>query len=496
MMLTAAMCAAVCTFSASRFLRSVVLMSVILLSTQLPAQELRYKFQQGQKFAWQVKAVAQVPGEVETLTGTVLYTVKATTADSTQLTFEGGLTKKTESRAGTAGAGAGSRPGAPRGFAGPGRGPGGPPRGPGGPMGFLSSPLSGLRRTTNQLSLTSTGEVLSLQGTSQLPYLLGNLSLLFFEPLPDTAMDNWIARNGVTIREGSNRSRPGFMRPSPFDEPEKMTAAEESSEYSITGGSGSLVEIQRIYQLSMPAQGDDVPAFQIRGQGTIVFDRNQGLPQSLNFEQELTVTRDNTSVRVPVTLEYKLLSAEELEHFVQQRDAAMAEQRQRAEDQRTGTARPLPADKKQQIIADLTSGKSPQVTQQLVQLKIMRPHPDDRDVALLIQEALKNAPNRPQRVMAEAAWGRWKVLVEGPEDEQAEMKSTGKQATNPFVPAKPAEKGLRTWTDNTGAFRLEAEFVSVEGTQVTLRREDGEEITLPLSRLSEADQKAVKKLTE
>ena len=55
-----------------------------------------------------------------------------------------------------------------------------------------------------------------------------------------------------------------------------------------------------------------------------------------------------------------------------------------------------------------------------------------------------------------------------------------------------AESGeSRTWTDRTGKFRIEAEFVGETDGVVTLRKEDGEEIEVPLDKLSAADKRAV-----
>lgn len=53
---------------------------------------------------------------------------------------------------------------------------------------------------------------------------------------------------------------------------------------------------------------------------------------------------------------------------------------------------------------------------------------------------------------------------------------------------------LRTWTDKTGRFKIEAEFVEAQGETVFLERKDGGRIEVPLSRLSDADQQAVKAL--
>ena len=49
--------------------------------------------------------------------------------------------------------------------------------------------------------------------------------------------------------------------------------------------------------------------------------------------------------------------------------------------------------------------------------------------------------------------------------------------------------GPRTWTDVTGKFKIEAEFVSLANEQVTLKKADGTTITLPLAKLGFADRK-------
>jgi len=51
-----------------------------------------------------------------------------------------------------------------------------------------------------------------------------------------------------------------------------------------------------------------------------------------------------------------------------------------------------------------------------------------------------------------------------------------------------AEEELRTWTDVTGAHKTQAAFVALEGDQLTLRRENGTIVKVPLDRLSKADQ--------
>ena len=52
----------------------------------------------------------------------------------------------------------------------------------------------------------------------------------------------------------------------------------------------------------------------------------------------------------------------------------------------------------------------------------------------------------------------------------------------------------RTWTDSTGKFTLEAKFIEVKDRKVTIEKEDGKRITLPLIKLSNADREYVEKL--
>jgi hypothetical protein len=50
---------------------------------------------------------------------------------------------------------------------------------------------------------------------------------------------------------------------------------------------------------------------------------------------------------------------------------------------------------------------------------------------------------------------------------------------------------IRTWTDSTGKFKVTAKFVRVSDGKVTLEREDGSQVEIPLEKLSEADRKTV-----
>lgn len=69
----------------------------------------------------------------------------------------------------------------------------------------------------------------------------------------------------------------------------------------------------------------------------------------------------------------------------------------------------------------------------------------------------------------------------------------------PFAPALFGQVApvpeLRTWTDDTGAHQIEAAYVGLRDGYVFLRRPDGKEFSIPLERLSEADQQHVEGLS-
>jgi hypothetical protein len=52
---------------------------------------------------------------------------------------------------------------------------------------------------------------------------------------------------------------------------------------------------------------------------------------------------------------------------------------------------------------------------------------------------------------------------------------------------------LRPWSDATGKFRIEAELVNVEGGAVNLKKKNGELVSVPLAKLSKADQEFASK---
>ena len=75
----------------------------------------------------------------------------------------------------------------------------------------------------------------------------------------------------------------------------------------------------------------------------------------------------------------------------------------------------------------------------------------------------------------------------------AKFEATASAATASAESAPAMDDKLQTWTNSTGA-SLEAAFVSLSGTTVTLRKEDGSQFDYPLANLNPESQALAKKL--
>ncbi len=65
------------------------------------------------------------------------------------------------------------------------------------------------------------------------------------------------------------------------------------------------------------------------------------------------------------------------------------------------------------------------------------------------------------------------------------------KATNVTPIANPNASGIRTWTDSSGQFKIEATLESQTAFEVVLRKKDGTTVKVELDKLSIADQEYV-----
>lgn len=387
--------------AASRsLLASAAFLAILIAFTEEGRAELRYAPKAGTSHAYSVEIVAELPDATETLKGIIVYTVKEQTDEQIKLEYRGGLTKARKTKAAAGG---------PRG---PRRPPGRP--GPGMHNPFATLTFKGLMQTTNQLTLTPEGDVLAMEGSSQLPYLLGNLSMLVFEPFPENQEAAWEVQNGIAITETNERQtlprRGGPRRPGalPPKEEGKRTAGVEISKYKITGAENDRVTVEKTYSLESPLV--DGKGFALSGEGTWVFDQTKSVPQKLDYQQTLTVQLDSVSVKVPMTIKYEMLTEEQLaEHRIAQEKRQEEMKAQLAEAQEKAKARrstPFTAEQKAEVLKQLASTNMGDVRRGLNALQFKDPQEPDAEITAALKE-LANHKNPGIRRQAEQVGKKW-----------------------------------------------------------------------------------------
>jgi WD40 repeat protein len=131
------------------------------------------------------------------------------------------------------------------------------------------------------------------------------------------------------------------------------------------------------------------------------------------------------------------------------------------------------------------------------------------DAPIFAQSNSKAAYQNGQAV--EVKWGNswWKAKIlelkanggakiqydfDNSQEEVAADRIRPLEGAAPPALAKPTAEE-RTWTDATGKFKIQAQFVKQDGDQIELLRTDGKTIKLPFEKLSPADKEYVKKQT-
>ncbi len=107
-----------------------------------------------------------------------------------------------------------------------------------------------------------------------------------------------------------------------------------------------------------------------------------------------------------------------------------------------------------------------------------------------LDRAVAQASNKLTRRSAPASFEL--VMTRFPGTPAAELAKTKLAELGVESPAASVAEaptgGVRTWSDTTGKFRIEAELVKVADGKVELRRKDGQNVTVPLDKLSKDDQ--------
>lgn len=383
-------------------------MMVFALTAASHAQSpaLRYDWKPNQQFAYEATITVETPQAIDTYKGVINYTVKTVENDSRLIVYNGGLGKSSKEK----------ETERPRGFGPRFRVPGPPP------SPFSRNNFRGSEQTTNELTISPLGNVSQMKGDSQLPYLLGNVSMLPFETLPPQAQKEWKVEGGTSITEKEDRTDGRFPRFGAFgpfgpqgDEDKAVQSASETTTYAVTGEQGDLVTVKKIYALKSPPPKAGEQGFELTGSGTWKFDRKLNVPDSLHMEQKLLVTSNNQQVTVPITIDYRRLTDAELAKINADRQKLIDEAKARHEENMRAQAeakrlaeQPLTPAEKQAALAALKSNDTAEQIKSLETLAKKSLVSPDADMATVIESLLKHK-ERPVREAAHKALLQWSL---------------------------------------------------------------------------------------
>lgn len=377
---------------------------------------LRYRWDAGKSYAYSVQIEADLGDTIELFSGTPLYTVRSIGRDGTTLLFTGRLMPQQRLKAGH-----------PIRF-------GRPPR-----LRSPFSPFSGVGFPTlpageHVLQINDRGELQSVRGQSQLPFVLGNLSELVITPLPDDGADHWqeSEKTSITIRPGDNDPfpRPRFGPFADRDEGERLEAR-QNADYSLVDPQADTIVIRKKYELKTSRTQDGQPRLELTGQTETVFDLLRGLPRSISGEFKLTQNGENITQRIPITVSAKLLSDEE---------------RARLETRDKAAVRWRPLDDKtlDQALADLHSGEPARVQNAASKLEHAEPRGRQAEVARALEALLEDKESFTRQATARAlvVWCTTEsvaVLIKALDDDfitvpQAALEALGKLQDEQAIP--------------------------------------------------------------
>jgi hypothetical protein len=520
------------------------------------AQELRYQLKQDQKISFEYNIQVDTSSDIISYTGMVNYHVLSVNNEIAKVNFQGGLNetlKPNPNRAADA-----LRPFPPR-------------------LSVTSFPWQSLSVrpfTKNQFSLTKSGEVLTLDGTSQLPFLLGNLSLVPFEPLPKENEKSWRSDSSISISNSRNES-PFALRPfGPFgmQQVDRMQSASELSSFTISDTKDGVVVVGKKYELTTPETGDR-ESFHMTGTGTWSFDTSQGCPAGSEMRYELKVKDGNTTTMFPIKLSFSKLSQEQIEAKQAEAKLKQEQAEKMSRERKAAASAPIVGQELKDFLNDLQSGDDQKKHSALIKLsqkELDDPDPElvkvirnlvqsgghfvhladsilqkfdpihklnkayegngfvestglvvDSKTELFVGQILQARENQNMpwkaaelqqllpdgkvvvqyrgRLQRSGTVSRSDIQLAPSDVTQPNATKSSKVSASPSTssPSSSATSATpRTWSDMSGSFKLEASFVGMVEEKVVLKKMDGSEIEVPLSRLSLQDQRHVNQLLE
>lgn len=362
--------------------------------------DLRYGFQQGEQYVYEVEIRAEYDHATESLGGLVRYLVKSADNFEIGLDQSGALRLRADDQLRRTPPRAPFRPSYTPSFTPPFTDP------------FPRPQIPGLQSLELESTLTidRQGQVLDNRSHIELPYLFGNLAMVAIEPLaadkPEWSDDRSLEAGKRIVDGGLMLSgiRDRMQSPANPIVPHSMfvTSGTEQTKYRRADSSKDAVKIDKHFELHGQVVDELGPLdLDVVGDGYVVFDLRDRVLSKGRMSHLVTLSVPNTTTRVPLVLTFNRLSKEELA----ERDRKAAEARAAYKAHREELHRPLDPEKTKVLIENLKDRTNR--IRALNDLATATPNEMRPEVAQALEKLLNEAKEHFERHQTVRALAQW-----------------------------------------------------------------------------------------
>ncbi len=180
-----------------------------------------------------------------------------------------------------------------------------------------AAPVPNVVNGAGRLLVDNYGSVVARKGDFDLPFMLGfSDGLVGIEALPSSGADNsevahlrMIAAN-TTTQQTSSSLRSGRSKSAAEADP---ILALERIAYKVEKVDPGFVTIKKTYSLKTLKKDGKGPGFEVAGEGTLQFNRRDGVPESLDSTIALTISDGSVELKIPVKLVYNRIDPNQVQ---------------------------------------------------------------------------------------------------------------------------------------------------------------------------------------
>lgn len=370
---------------------------VVFAAASTFAQSLQYSPNPGEDYRYETKVELRLGTESIVLEGTTNYRVHSVEGNEVAMTCVGGLQEKVVR------ANAGQNRFGPNGR--PGIGPN-PPVESTFTSPFQQPAFRGKTVTTSEVTIAKNGELVAMVGESDLPYLLGHLSMLPFEPLPPGGEKRWAVEGKLGVQTIKQTNRFGAFNGFEDRNDRNLRAATTTLSYEVIREDDRLATVRKDYRLSLPVESEEA-VLELSGTGEWAFDKVRKMPASMSFKYQMKIEVGGAVISAPMTLNYRLLSAEELAERKQIAEREKQEAARFEQQRKMAAERPLEPAEKAKILAGFNSQRAYDQMVALQALGNKTPATPDPEIATKIRYLMENGADVAVKQRARSVLENW-----------------------------------------------------------------------------------------